>query len=306
MRLRRSDKQFAHEVARAIVAWEDTRNPLPGLTDQRARDCLVGQLVASDRTRRFIEHYRYSIRLTERQMDPNSGVFDPFAAAVLHHRRGDLDEALWLSFLATHFGRHPEAGWRYTERVYGRLGEGRWDWRSVSTNVGRFRVWLSVNADLVKGTGRHGFGNHRKRESLSNAGTGQVVQSYVSWIDPGRSHEAKFAEIVGPSIETHAAEFENLYRSMTAVHRFGRLARFDYLSTASRLGLTTAVAGRAYLPGSTGPLEGARLLFGKTKPLVLEDAVIQFGKATGIPFAVIEDALCNWQKSPYQFKYFRG
>ena len=238
-------------------------------------------------------------------MDPNSGKFNPFAAAVLHHRKGNLDEAMWIVFLATHFGHHPRAKWRYTERVYGRLGNGRWSWQSVASCVDGFRQWLAANTVSVKGTGSNGFGNHRKRESLSDAGTGTVVQSYVSWVGPSRSHDAAFAELAGSAVETAAKVFDELYRSMKAVHRFGRLARFDYLTTSSRLGLTAAVAGRAYLPESTGPLEGARLLFGIRNPSEIEEIVVEFGNSTDIPFAVLEDAICNWQKSPNTFKHFR-
>ena len=306
MRLRKSDRPFAKKASVAIHAWESANRPLPGLIDQRARDCLVGQLVSSDRTRRYIEHFHYSQKLTKRQMEPNSGKFNPFAAAVLLRREGDLDEALWIVFLATHFGLHRNARWRYTERVYGRLGYGRWSWQSVASDVDGFRQWLTANATLVKGTGSNGFGNHRKRESLSDSGTGAVVQSYVSWVGPSRSHKATFAALTGSTSETATEVFDNLYRSMKEVHRFGRLARFDYLTTASRLGLITAVAGRAYLPESTGPLEGARLLFGIRKSSEIEDIVVEFGNSTGIPFAVLEDAICNWQKSPTQFKHFRG
>ena len=93
---------------------------------------------------------------------------------------------------------------------------------------------------------------------------------------------------------------------MDAVHRFGRLARFDYLTNSARLGLSTAVAGRPYLPEATGPLAGARLLFGQAPPQRLEEIAIEFGRVTSVPFAVLEDALCNWQKSPTVFKRFRG
>jgi hypothetical protein len=32
-------------------------------------------------------------------------LFDPLKAAVLHYRRGRVDEAYWLVFLAVHFGK---------------------------------------------------------------------------------------------------------------------------------------------------------------------------------------------------------
>ena len=302
--MRSSDRPFALAVSTAIAAWEERRGALHGLGNPLARDCLIRQIVDSDRRRRYIEHFYERARLTERRTDPSGGFFNPYGAAVLHWRAGDSDEALWLVFLAVHFGWHPKARWRYAERIYGRLGHGHWNWASVATDTGAFRLWLAENVEAVKGAGPSGFGNHRKRESLSDAGTGEAVESYVKWIDPSRGHAAAFAAITDAASGNPPGEFELLYEAMRKVHRFGRLARFDYLTTASRLGLMTAVAGRPYLPESTGPLAGARLLFGEATPSRLEEQAIKFGDATVLPFAVLEDALCNWQKSPHAFKRF--
>ena len=304
--MRPADRPLARALAKAIDAWVVTHGHLPGLNSATARECFIRQLIDSDRRRRYVEHFRDSARLTRRNADPGSGVFNPFAAAVWHGRSGDLDEALWLVFLSVHFGRHPKARWRYAEHVYGRLGGGRWDWPSVATDTVGFREWLAANVKGIKGVGPNGFGNHRKRESLSDEGTGQVVESYVAWIGRERGHVDAFAASAGVGSQTPDGEFESLYESMRVVSRFGRLARFDYLTTASRLGLTSAVAGRPFLPESTGPLAGARQLFGISTPRRLEDTAVEFGDATGIQFAVLEDALCNWQKSPDEFKRFRA
>jgi hypothetical protein len=264
---------------------------------------LIRQIIDSDRRRRYVEHFRDSQRLTERQSTPGSGVFSPFAAAALQNRSGAVDEAMWLVFLATHFGHHPKAHWRYVDNVYGRLGTGRWDWGSVSADTGAFRTWLADNIDEIKGSPPNGFGNHRKRESLNDDGTGRTVETYVTWIGPTRGHERAFAEMTHSAQGDPNLEFDLLFRSMD-VHRFGRLGKFDYLTTAHRLGLSDAVAGRPYLPGSTGPLAGARLLFGQADPKDLEQVATQFGNETGISFAVLEDAVCNWQKSPASFRRF--
>ncbi|MFP1592494.1 hypothetical protein ACLB1M_28880 [Escherichia coli] len=37
--------------------------------------------------------------------EPNSDVFDPLRAACLYLRDNNYDEACWLVFLATHFGK---------------------------------------------------------------------------------------------------------------------------------------------------------------------------------------------------------
>jgi hypothetical protein len=39
---------------------------------------------------------------------------------------------------------------------------------------------------------------------------------------------------------------------------------------------------------------------------VLEEWLVQLGAGLGVGMQVLEDALCNWQKSPVQFKRFRG
>lgn len=285
-----------------LDTWARQHGELPGLIGPGRREAFVAQLVDSDRRRRFVEHFRTSERLTARQADPTSGVFNPYAAAVLAHRARDLDEALWLVFLATHMGHHARARWTYTAKVYGRLGAGRWDWTAVLADVAGFDTWLQAHAAAVK-QGPGGFGNHRKYESL--AGTGAVVASYVDWIRPDRGHQRAIEDITAGAADA-AEEFELLYNSMRAVHRFGRLARLDYLSTAGRLGLISAVAGRPYLPESTGPLRGARLLFGAATKRQLEARAVALGKILGVEFAVLEDAICNWQKTPDVFTHFGG
>lgn len=132
------------------------------------------------------------------------------------------------------------------------------------------------------------------------------MESYVQWIDPARGHEDAIRDITRECKGISRDEFDALYRSMDAVDRFGRLARLDYLTTAYRLGVISAVPGSPYLVGATGPLEGARLMFGGSQARDIEPLAIQFGTALGVDFAVLEDALCNWQKSPHLFRRFRG
>jgi Alpha-glutamyl/putrescinyl thymine pyrophosphorylase clade 3 len=65
--------------------------------------------------------------------------------------------------------------------------------------------------------------------------------------------------------------------------------------------------GLPYLKGSSGPLNGARLLFGRNEPAETLDLwVAQLGESLGVGMQELEDALCNWQKSPDRFVPFRG
>jgi hypothetical protein len=105
--------------------------------------------------------------------------------------------------------------------------------------------------------------------------------------------------------------FDDLYGSMNAVKSFGRMARFDYLTMVGKLGLAHIEPGSTYMGNSTGPLEGARLLFSgkKTAPLnpaKLDEWLGELDAQLNVGMQVLEDALCNWQKSPTTFKPFRG
>jgi hypothetical protein len=85
------------------------------------------------------------------------------------------------------------------------------------------------------------------------------------------------------------------------------LARFDYLTMVGKLELAAILPGSTYLEGSSGPLDGARLLFGRNERAQVLDAwLVELGEQLGVGMQVLEDALCNWQKSPNKFRPFRG
>src|SRR5207253_751353 len=127
-------------------------------------------------------------------------------------------------------------------------------------NPTAFRAWLLAHQDQIGG----GFGSHRKRESIRADvpdGTAAVVVSYVAWVEPAHSHAALMANLTQAGGNSPESIFGHAYHSMN-VTRFGRLGRFDYLCLLGRLGFAQVRPGRAYLKGATGPLGGARLLFG--------------------------------------------
>jgi hypothetical protein len=308
-------RQLTGRLAAGLDAYEAAKGPLPGLTGAR-RATLIGQLADSSRVSLYVEHLRTS-SLSGQAADPSDvGWFNPIKAAIIRHREGETDEAFWLIFLLTHFGRHRRARWRYVREVYGACGAGEpWTWERVSADVTGFRDWLDAHqSDLADPSRPGGFGNHRKYESLSGwtaAGTGSVVASYVAWVGDPPEHRTRFGAALAAASSDPGAAFDLLYRSMAAVHRFGRLARFDYLTMTGRIGLAGIQARQAYLAGSTGPLRGARLLFQPTgganlpvSALEARAAVLCAHLDTG--FGVLEDALCNWQKSPTEFRRYRG
>lgn len=273
------------------------------------REAFLEQILES------IRRVRYVSAIRERDVslcraDPNDPRFDPLKAAILHQRSGNIEEAFWLVFLFVHFGKSARWGWRYAREVYGRLGQPPiWSWEIVSANPGSFRQWLSENQDHLTG----GFGNHRKYQSLdaySPTGTGATVESYVEWVAPPRTHHQLMEQALGRAKRDPREAFDFLYRSMNVVG-FGRTARFDYLTMVGKLGLAGIEPGSTYMSGSTGPIVGARLLFADDRnaairPKVLDRWLVELEADLGVGMQVLEDSLCNWQKSPEHFRRFRG
>jgi len=310
------DKARAQGLMVVIRQYESKAGSLPGLADSGHLETLVAQFIDSLRRVEFAFHIRDANHDPVR-MDPSSSLFDPLRAAVLRNRGGETDEAWWLVFLSTHFGKHSIDGWRLVRDVYGKLGQGSlWDWVTISHNPAAFGSWLSANeATLRGGDGiSRRFSNHRKYESLkasSANGTSNIFASYVAWVAPPRTHAALVRDLHKTVGQDPHAVFAALYKSLDAVNRFGRLGKFDFLAMLGKLDIAPIVPGSTFLTGATGPLAGARLLFGgerdaRLSARDLEANLIRFGQETGLGSQVLEDALCNWQKSPSSYVRFRG
>lgn len=308
--MRPGDRAEADRCHTVLDEFDRDVEPLVGVAAQRTREVFVAQIIESQRRTRYIERLLTEVTLTEPSRDPASGSFDPLKAAILHSRDGDYDEACWLVLLSVHFGRHRRSDWQLSSDFYGRLGQpGRWDWASVTADVAQMRAWLDANQATMSARGGR-FGNHRKRESLSGSsanGTGAVLASYIAWV--GASPNAHFSVVTTGA--TPMERFAALYESAAQVRRFGRIARFDYLSMMGKVGLLDVEPDGLHLVGASGPQYGARLLLaghskGQPRNLELERRLAPLRDRLGISYDVFEDALCNWQKSPTSFVAFRG
>jgi Alpha-glutamyl/putrescinyl thymine pyrophosphorylase clade 3 len=294
-------------IAATLTRHSQSVRPLPGISDPAALDTLALQFVASLRREayyRLVQRYPIS----RRRADPNDPSFDAERAVAYHIQQGNVDEAAWLVFLMTHFARPADTGWRRLQDVYGKLGALIWDWQTVSANPAAFTSWLAANWRQVRGK----FGSHRKYETLrddSGRGTGKVVESYVAWVG-SVGHAKLFANAVRRTGNDPHSIFDALY-GMLAVKSFGRLAKFDYLLLIGRYSIAPIDAGSAYLSGATGPTRGARLLFdgrpdGPSSLKALQRMLDALDADLQVTMKVMEDALCNWQKSPTRFVHFKG
>jgi hypothetical protein len=286
--------------------------PLSGIQVAGAAETLARQIVDS------INRVEYVYTISSRYISascgiPQSGVFDPIKAAVWQRSAGNMDEACWLTFLAINFGKHKAKGWSLAEEVYGGLtNTPMWTWRNVTGKPDSVTNWLRHNGRLLTGK----FGNHRKYESLDTYKnhTGKTISSYIDFVDQAGCHQALFNQFLVSASGDPRKAFGAIYSALDKVGRFGRTAKFDYLTMLSKLGLCPIEPDRAYVAEATGPKGGIRLLIDgkRNSGMKNEDAerhIARLGAAlpiTRMIMQVMEDALCNWQKSPHKFIRFRG
>lgn len=313
--MRPKDTELARQLRAGLDLFNARCHAIPGVDAPESRAAFIEQLVESIRRIKYISVI-LGRKISNACTDPSGDSFDPIKAAVIRTREGRVDEAFWFVFLFVHFGKHGSDGYRLVRDIYGRLGEGSpWDWETTSTHPERFREWLADNQRrlLRDGVPRH-FGNHRKYQSLDAhkaSGTGAAFQTYVEWVHPPRTHQILFREALEKGGRDPKAAFDYLYSTMSDVASFGRTARFDYLTMVGKLGLAPIEPGSTYMQGATGPLLGARLLFGGARDSALRRSelevwLVELGARLNVGMQVLEDALCNWQKSPDNFERFRG
>ncbi len=302
-------KEKWEEISRKLAEFEQLNSAFPGLAQPRLRSVFIDQLVDSIRRVEFPTTFERRPICAERA-DPRSAQFDPLRAAVAMRLKGDVEEACWLVFLATHCGKHKHDGWKLAADIYGGQDTAStWCWSAVQGDVGAFASWLSHEAPVwAQDSTNRRFGNHRKYESLrpGRLGTGAVVQSYVGWV---RSYGTHMDLIRALADSDPGKAFNNIFASMKSVSRFGRTARFDYTCSLGQLGIANVAPASVYMVGATGPRRGARLLLGDSVPKRAADVEVvlaDLGGHLGVGMQEMEDALCNWQKNPRTFVHFRG
>lgn len=313
--MRPKDRKLAASLDKKLQAFSATVRAMPGINNATHRAVLIEQLLESIHRVDYIGAIKTRSIAPDRA-NPSSQLFDPLKAAIIHYRAGNVDEAFWLVFLATHFGRHLDDKWQLVRDIYGALGTTPWTWGKTSGSPAAFTQWLANNLHTLQNDGiSRRFGGHRPYESLEesqhNRGTPAAIESYVTWVGANRGHQMLIDEATNQVGSDPKILFSYLYKR-TKISSFGRLAKFDYLTMLGKLGFAPIEPGSPYLQGATGPLRGARLLFtGSTTDdsvatKILDKLVIDLGATLNVGMQVMEDSLCNWQKSPGKFFAYRG
>jgi hypothetical protein len=314
--MRKEDFVYAKYLSKQLQSFATRVHPLPGIQDNEAKRTFIFQIVESVRRIKFVQ--QVALRpISEARKNPSSTYFDPVRAAILYKQAADIDEASWLVFLFVHFGKNGRSGYRLIADVYGSLGQGKtWSWARASQNVLAFRHWLDKHQQDLKASAKvhRGFGNHRKYQSLSAwkpTGTGEAFHTYTQWVIKAGGHADLFARALEQADGDPEAAFAYLYGEMVAVSSFGRTAKFDYLAMIGKLGLSSIRPDSVHFGGATGPVRGAQLLFKgtltpQTSTKLLESLSDSLAVSLRVDKQVIEDSLCNWQKSPFSAVRFRG
>lgn len=311
--MRPKDRARANIIGDALKKFNNEDTNLAGLSSAARIECLVEQIIDSIRRIEFVHVIRDS-KHDSRRKDPAHSLFDPLRAAATFQQEGEYDQAYWMTFLATHFGKHSVDGWSLCAAFYGKLGDQAiWDWESASANEGDVRSWMEENRNRLDAL-PYRFSNHRKYVSLTaggERGTAAAIESYIRWIKNNGGHVELIRNTHRSVGQEPKAAFDSLYFQMNDVRQFGRLGKFDFLTMIGKLGLAPIEPGIPYMKGASGPLLGAKLLLqndteGNAKPSDLDNLLAKLGDKLGLGMQVMEDSLCNWQKSPDAFISFRG
>lgn len=301
-------KRQAQEIEEQLIEFHREQIPLNGIVPYENTLAFVAQIIDSLQRVEYVHKVR-SRPISALRVDPKSDLFDPIRASILMAASGQREESFWLVFLATHCGRNLNTEWLLARELYGAHEDAPWTWARVAADPEAYSDWLEYNRILIQGK----FGNHRKYESLKQGrrGTGTVVRTYVEWVKGYGSHDEMIASALAEAKGDPRQAFALLYKSMATVMSFGRTARFDYLTMLAKVGLAAIDANSTYINEATGPKKGARLLFdgqidSNTGAQVLERHVAALEKHLGVGMQVMEDAMCNWQKSPGKYLPFRG
>ena len=126
----------------------------------------------------------------------------------------------------------------------------------------------------------------------------EIIRSFIK-LAKAANGPANFIKVPGKPDPSRT--FDELFEKFTKIHRFGRLAAFDFVDLLLEMRLVTnAEPAHCYLKHSSGPLRGAKRIWGTLSDAELDRRAAQLARELDVSCFVIEDALCNFQKSGHE------
>lgn len=275
-----------------IKQYSQDIQKLPILASTVELSVLAHQLVDSlNRKQYFALLQQRDIHID--RISPYCDLFDPIRAVIALKER-HFDEACWLTFLLVHTGNTASQQWQLVRDLYGNWNkQPQLTWHEVNKNLSPVSLWIKQAHQQPY---KPKFGSHRKYETIAQLE--DVIYSYIQWVKRSGGHKALFLD---PAFDPKI-RYQQIYAKMNVL-RFGRLAKYDYLGLLSRTGVANLQADQCYLVGASGPLKGAKRMFGLYEDEALNTMASKFADEFDLDYQVFEEALCNWQKSPMHYKY---
>ncbi len=209
-------------------------------------------------------------------------------------KSGNQNEAIWRAFLAGHFGR-PSCSPASSNEVKsagqflcGFSTSPMWTWERVSSKPLDLRNWLSSHRTQLQALT---FGNHRKYQSKKPDALFAVISSFLRWVK-NRGGTPTQAFQINKS-ESPENNFNTLHEAMQYIYQFGRTGSFDTLCLMGEMGLISIRPGSCYLKGATGPLKGAKKLWGNFDEEKLTALADEMAQQLGVRIEVLEGGVSS-------------
>lgn len=223
----------------------------------------------------------------------------PFVLA----QRSDLSQnnRLWILYLATYFGKSNQSGWELFNRATFDEKKSIMLFHDIQKDLSYYFKYLA-SFDFFD---RCSYSNHRKFTAKRLTGEKGVFESMEYFVKNINQYSFE-----------HKIDFHSIYKAAQKVPNFGRLAAFDFASSLVKCGFDVAEPESMYVENSTGPLNAIGLLLrltnsdssSKAKFQLCSDLMKWFQKNSNIFMVgqVLEDAVCNWQKNPSTYIWYKG
>lgn len=284
-----------------IELWNQALTEILGGTfNDDVINVLSLQTIDSIRRISIYKTYRKKAEQAEAQNLPYSHTSNPF---TLSQRDSlSLNSKAWYIYLATYFGKSDTSNWKLFNNAVFREDGTLIDLESILENREEYFDYLR-SFDFFKETK---YSNHRKYIAKSLDGDRGVLRSMDYFLDN-----------INDFACSDPTDFHLVYKKSHKIPNFARMGAFDFTSSLCKCNLNIKDPESMYLEGSTGPLKALKdmlKLSGLNKSSKAEQ--ISFGNELlnwfmensdiEIAAQVIEDAICNWQKSPNHYERYFG
>lgn len=261
---------------------------------------LSHQTIDSIRRISIYEAYAIKARRAEQLNLPFIDTSNPF---TLSQRSSlEVDSKVWYIYLATYFGKSNKSKWKLFNKAVFRKDRTLIRLKEIQTNREKYYSYLK-DIDFFEGAN---FSNHRKYTKKALEGHNGLINSIDYFLD-NLDHYS----------HSKLVEFDLIFRNAMRIPNFGRMAAFDFTSSLCKCNLNVKDPISMYHHSSTGPLRALKdiLILADCKD-VSKSAQVEFGNNlldwfirhfnTQVVAQVLEDAICNWQKSPKKYQRYFG